>query len=111
LGEIENFPGNYSDYRSYENSKSITKKDVSKKPKWKNSSKTKLSYTEEKELKNIESKINSLGTERKKIEELFLDENLTQDEIIQLSSKLEEIINTISKMEQRWFDLSSKLEN
>lgn len=111
LGEIENFPGNYSDYRSYENSKSITKKDVSKKPKWKNSSKTKLSYTEEKELKNIESKINSLGTERKKIEELFLDENLTQDEIIQLSSKLEEIINTISKKEQRWFDLSSKLEN
>ena len=111
LGEIENFPGNYSDYRSYENSKSITKKDVSKKPKWKNSSKTKLSYTEEKELKNIESKINSLGTERKKIEELFLDETLTQDEIIQLSSKLEEIINTISKKEQRWFDLSSKLEN
>ena len=111
LGEIENFPGNYSDYRSYENSKSITKKDVSKKPKWKNSSKTKLSYTEEKELKNIESKINSLGTERKKIEELFLDKNLTQDEIIQLSSKLEEIINTISKKEQRWFDLSSKLEN
>ena len=111
LGEIENFPGNYSDYRSYENSKSITKKDVSKKPKRKNSSKTKLSYTEEKELKNIESKINSLGTERKKIEELFLDENLTQDEIIQLSSKLEEIINTISKKEQRWFDLSSKLEN
>ena len=111
LGEIENFPGNYSDYRSYENSKSITKKDVSKKPKWKNSSKTKLSYTEEKELKNIESKINSLGTERKKIEELFLDENLTQDKIIQLSSKLEEIINTISKKEQRWFDLSSKLEN
>ena len=111
LGEIENFPGNYSDYRSYENSKSITKKDVSKKPKWKNSSKTKLSYTEERELKNIESKINSLGTERKKIEELFLDKNLTQDEIIQLSSKLEEIINTISKKEQRWFDLSSKLEN
>ena len=111
LGEIENFPGNYSDYRSYENSKSITKKDVSKKPKRKNSSKTKLSYTEEKELKNIESKINSLGTERKKIEELFLDENLTQDKIIQLSSKLEEIINTISKKEQRWFDLSSKLEN
>ena len=111
LGEIENFPGNYSDYRSYENSKSITKKDVSKKPKWKNSSKAKLSYTEEKELKNIESKINSLGTERKKIEELFIDENLTQDEIIQLSSKLEEIINTISKKEQRWFDLSSKLEN
>lgn len=111
LGVIENFPGNYSDYRSYENSRPIIKKEFLEKSKWKNSKETKFSYKEEKELKNIESKITFLGMERKKIEKLFLNENLTQDEIIKLSSKLEGVINTITKKEQRWFDLYSKLEN
>ncbi|ALJ06746.1 ABC transporter [Pseudalgibacter alginicilyticus] len=112
-GVIEDFPGNYTDYRIYEDSQLVTsavseeKKDTKS---WKQNDETKLSYNEEKELKNIESKLNSLAFDKKELENKFNNPELSQDEINSLSEKLQKIIDTIEEKEARWFELSSKLE-
>ncbi len=109
-GEVEDFPGNYSDYRSYEDSKPVFKKEPKKDKIWKGSSKNKLSYNEEKELKNIETRIKSLIYKKKELEKEFIDDSLSQDKILLMSKELEKVINEINTKEERWFELSSKLE-
>ena len=109
-GDVEDFPGNYSDYRSYEDSKPVFKKEPKKDKIWKGSSKNKLSYNEEKELKNIETKIKSLVYKKKELEKEFIDDSLSQDKILLMSKELEKVINEINTREERWFELSSKLE-
>ena len=109
-GDVEDFPGNYSDYRSYEDSKPVFKKEPKKDKIWKGSSKNKLSYNEEKELKNIETKIKSLVHKKKELEKEFVNDSLSQDKILLMSKKLEKVINEINTREERWFELSSKLE-
>ena len=110
-GQIEDFPGNYSDYRSYEDSKPhISKKEISDGKSWKEPAKNKLSYNEEKELKNIETKIKTLNYEKKEVEKEFLQEGLSQEKILLMSGELEKIIAEINAKEERWFVLSSKLE-
>ena len=109
-GDVEDFPGNYSDYRSYEDSKPVFKKEPKKEKIWKGSSKNKLSYNEEKELKNIETKIKSLVYKKKELEKEFVNDSLSQDKILLMSKELEKVINEINTREERWFELYSKLE-
>ena len=109
-GDVEDFPGNYSDYRTYEDSKPIFKKEPKKDKIWKGSSKNKLSYNEEKELKNIETKIKSLVYKKKELEKEFVNDSLSQDKILLMSKELEKVINEINTREERWFELYSKLE-
>ena len=98
-GEIEDFPGNYSDYRSYEDSKLyVSKKEISDSKTWKEPAKNKLSYNEEKELKKIESKIKTLNYEKEKVEKEFLQEGLSQEKILLMSGELEKIITEIKKL-------------
>ncbi|WP_303317362.1 ABC-F family ATP-binding cassette domain-containing protein [Flavivirga abyssicola] len=112
-GVIEDFPGNYTDYRVYEDSQPVisnTQEDKKDKNAWKKNDSNKLSYNEEKELKNIESKLNSLAFDKKELENKFNNPELTQDDINKLSDELQKIIDTIEAKEERWFELSSKLE-
>ncbi len=112
-GKVDNFPGNYSDYRAYEDSKapeSNTSEDKKEKKNWKKDSKVTLSYNEQKEYKNIESKIKSLEFDKKEIEQKFLNPDLAQDQITELSNTLQTIINTIEEKEMRWLELSEKIE-
>ncbi|GAA3585906.1 ABC-F family ATP-binding cassette domain-containing protein [Snuella lapsa] len=112
-GVIEDFPGNYSDYRVYEDSQPVvstaseTKKDNKA---LKQNEASKLSYNEEKELKNIESKLNALAYDKKELEAKFNNPDLSQEEINTLSIELQNLIETIEAKEERWFELSAKLE-
>ncbi|QFZ55303.1 ABC-F family ATP-binding cassette domain-containing protein [Oceanihabitans sp. IOP_32] len=113
-GIVEDFPGNYTDYRIYEDSQPLTPKvteEKKNKSDWKQNETKKLSYNEEKELNNIESKIKSLTFDKKELENKFNNPNLSQDEINTLSQELQIIIETIEAKEERWFELSSKLED
>lgn len=113
-GVIEDFPGNYTDYRVYEDSQPViskTTEDKKEKNTWKQNEASKLSYNEEKELKNIESKLKSLAFDKKELENKFNNPDLSQDEINKLSEELQDIINTIETKEERWFELSAKLED
>ena len=112
-GLVDNFPGNYSDYRTYEDSVSLVsdqKKMVkTTKPISTKQSLTKLSFNEQKELKNIESKLKSLEFDKKELESQFLVKDISMDTIELLSMNLKKILQVIEEKEQRWIDLNEKL--
>ncbi len=113
-GIIDDFPGNYSDFRAYENSqpKQIEKAQSEQSNKAvKQNQAQKLSYNEQKEYKNLESKIRSLELDKKALEAKFNNPDLSQDEISKLSGELQTLIETIEEKELRWFELAEKLEN
>ncbi|MCL4160926.1 UNVERIFIED_CONTAM: hypothetical protein GTU68_003293 [Idotea baltica] len=112
-GVVEDFPGNYTDYRVYEDSQPVISKvdpeEKKEKKDWKQNV-NKLSYNEEKELNNIESKLKSLAYDKKELEGKFNNPDLTQDDINKLSNKLQKLIDDMDTKEERWFELSAKLE-
>ncbi|MCB0446270.1 MAG: ABC transporter ATP-binding protein, partial [Gelidibacter sp.] len=114
-GEVEDFPGNYSDYRDYEASapalEDSSKTETSNTATQKNNEANKLSYNEQKEFKAIESKIRALELDKKALEAKFNDTSLSQDQINKLSQDLQIIIDSIEEKEARWFELSEKLES
>ncbi len=112
-GVIDDFPGNYTDYRVYEDSQPVISKvteDKKDKQSWRQNEASKLSFNEEKELRNIESKLKSLTYDKKELENKFLNPDLSQDDINKLSEELQGIISTLEAKEERWFELSEKLE-
>lgn len=111
-GVIEDFPGNYTDFRIYDDSQpaiSSTSEEKKDKNAWKKTEDNKLSYNEEKELKNIESKLNSLAFDKKELEAKFNNPDLNPEEINKLSEKLQIIINDLETKEERWMELQEKL--
>jgi ATP-binding cassette subfamily F protein uup len=112
-GEIEDFPGNYSDFRAYEDSADVALKEEHKADKkaWKqNNSTGNLSFNEQKEFQKIEREIKELEFEKKQIEQLFADGKVTDDAIEKKANELQEIIKKLEEKEERWFELSSKIE-
>ncbi|MFS4467430.1 ABC-F family ATP-binding cassette domain-containing protein [Maribacter sp. 2210JD10-5] len=114
---IEDFPGNYSDYRAYEDSQIIEKREQKSqtdvpKTSWKNpDSGAKLSYSEQKEHKQLEKEIQKLEDEKKEIQDKFLDTTLSADDIKTLSIEIQEISDSIEAKTERWFELSAMLED
>lgn len=116
-GVINDFPGNYSDYRAYE--KSSTKKvevsaTIVEEPKkekghWKQNSTSALSFNEQKEFSKIERELKKLENKKADIESIFADKNLEGDELIEMSKKLEVIVNDIEEKEMRWMELAEKM--
>jgi len=115
-GVVEDFPGNYSDYRTYENSKVIEKREnktgSSEKTEnnWRDTSGGKLSYAEQKEYKQLEKDIKKLEEKKSLLQNKFTDPKLDGDEIADLSIELKEITDTIEEKTERWFELSSIIE-
>lgn len=112
-GIIEDFPGNYSDFRAYEDSKQPeidTNVRSTEKKEWKKDNNIQLSYNEQKEYKNLESRLKSLEFDKTELENKFNNPELSQEQINELSNKLQLIINEIEEKENRWFELTEKLE-
>ena len=114
---IEDFPGNYSDFRTYEDSKPTENKvsleeNTTTKSNWKSQdNKTKLSYNEQKEHAKLEREIAKLELEKEVIESNFATKDWDTEEIDKQSKILQEIIQSLETKTERWFDLSAKLEN
>lgn len=117
---IEDFPGNYSDFRAYEDSAVIeTRIEKEKqsnaakavKKSWKQEEeKTKLSYVEQKEYKQLEKDIQKLEFKKGEIEQQFVSGDLSGDDIAELSKALKEIADGIETKTERWFELSAMME-
>lgn len=119
-GKVSDFPGNYSDYREYHNSleaasadKTTTKSTSSKTENEQNQKENqaqKLSYNEQKEFKNLETKIRSLELDKQQLEAKFLNPELSPEQITKLSEQLQQLQSQLVAKEARWFELSEKLE-
>lgn len=112
-GEVEDFPGNYSDFRAYEDSAEPEKNEPKEKSNWKEEQakhKAGLDFNEQKEFQKIEREIKKLEEEKEKIEQLFAQGKVTDDKIESTSFELEKVIKQLEEKEERWFELSSKME-
>jgi ATP-binding cassette subfamily F protein uup len=113
-GQIEDFPGNYSDFRAYEDSaepKNLSSVSTEK-VNWKqnNSTTSGLNFNEQKEFNKIEREIKDLEYEKKQIENQFAEGKVADADITAKAKELEVIIKKMEEKEERWFELSSKME-
>ncbi|CAL2080900.1 Uncharacterized ABC transporter ATP-binding protein YfmR [Tenacibaculum sp. 190524A05c] len=111
-GVVENFPGNYSDFRAYEDSKTpepkVEKKEAVKREK--TPQKGKLSYNEKREFGILEIDIEKLQKKKTDIEGQFANGSIAPEEINDKSVELQQIIEDLETKEERWFELSMKME-
>jgi ABC transport system ATP-binding/permease protein len=113
-GEIEDFPGNYSDFRAYEDSAEpkVLNSVSTEKTNWKEkqTASTGLNFNEQKEFNKIEKEIKDLEYNKKQIEQEFADGKVSDDKIEAKANELQKIIQSLEEKEERWFELSSKME-
>jgi ATP-binding cassette subfamily F protein uup len=113
-GVIEDFPGNYSDFRAYEDSAEPVKeepKTAAEKKSWKqNNVSAGLTFNEQKEYQKIEKEIKDLEREKEAIEKQFSDGSIADNEIAKKAAELETILKKIEEKTERWFELSAKME-
>ena len=112
-GVINGFPGNYSDYRTYEDSKPS---EGSQKVKKEDSRKLEpnagqLSHTEKREFGKLEKDIANLERKKAEIEQQFSNNLVVAENIEEASHKLQDIINELDIKEERWLELSEKMED
>ena len=113
-GVVEDFPGNYSDYRAYEGSASPTPKKVEANSTNKNerkntSEENKLSYNEQKEFKRLEKDVPKLERKKETLQQEFL-KDLNEEQIKNKSIELQKLIDEIDEKTERWFELSAIIE-
>ncbi len=113
-GVVENFPGNYSDFRAYEASapKEVKQEKVTEKVEKKNTKNTKnaLTFNEKREFGALEADIERLQKRKATIESQFLNVEIAPEDIAKKSEELQDTISNLEQKEERWFELSMKLE-
>jgi len=111
-GEVEDFPGNYSDFRIYEDSAEPARDEPKEKVSWKENQPKKagLSFNEQKEFSKLEKEIKDLEYRRKQIEDAFSEGSVTDDQIQSKATELQDILKGLEAREERWFELSLKME-
>jgi ATP-binding cassette subfamily F protein uup len=113
-GVIKDFPGNYTDYRIWqeENAKQ-QKKDRDNKPAIveiaevkETAPKRKLSFKEKTEFDMLEKDISILENLKIELTKKLSSGGLPFDEIADISKKLEDTVNDLEEKELRWLELS-----
>ena len=113
-GIIEDFPGNYSDYRAYEgeahSTQLIEEKKTKKDWKLKESTKTLFSYEDQQSFKKLENNIKKIELKKLSLQNRFANEKISAEEIKELSIALKELENTLEEKTNQWLDYSIKME-
>jgi ATP-binding cassette subfamily F protein uup len=110
---IDDFPGNYSDFRSYEETnipEPVAKETKPEKKSWKKDQNSGLSFNEQKEFNRLDREIKKLEEQKTSLEKLFASGALDGEEINTKSKELQNILDDIEHKTERWFELSLKLE-
>jgi ATP-binding cassette subfamily F protein uup len=115
-GVVENFPWNYSDFRAYDGSapKEIAEKPVAKTAATKTekkATKNTLTFNEKREFGALEGDIERLQKKKLTIETAFLNVEIAPEDISKKSKELQETIESIEEKEERWLELTMKLED
>ena len=116
-GEIQDFPGNYTQFRDYQKMKS--KEEEQQKPTknssptaneqkkdYRNNTKRKMSFKEKREYEQLSDKIAQLEEEKQQLEEELCSGNLSVDELTEKSKRLPILKEELDKLELRWLELA-----
>ena len=114
-GDIQDFPGNYSQYREWKSlhsdEENAQKKEsnktnnVQKKPR-RDVSQRKMTYKERLEFAQLEKDIATLEEEQQRIEEALCSGTLSVDDLTEKSKRLSAIKDEIDEKTMRWLELS-----
>ncbi len=110
-GIVQDFPGNYTQYRDWKSLKSkaetTTEKDV-KTPKRQREpeQRHKMTYKEKTEYAQLEKEIAALEKEKNALEEQLCSGKLSIEELTEKSKRLPEIKTELDEKEMRWLELS-----
>jgi len=113
-GDIQDFPGNYTQYREYVNSKPRDEEKTVKKQKTDNQRqqknenvvKTKLTYKEKREKEQLEKDIEALEAEQKRLEEELCSGTLSVEDLTAKSIRLPKLKEELDAKSLRWLELS-----
>lgn len=109
-GVVNDFPGNYTQYREWCSLKSRDEETAAKKdsrPREKrHQERRKMSYKEKMEFAQLEKEIAELEKEQKEIEEQLCSGKLPVDELTEKSKRLPLIKDELDLKEMRWLELS-----
>ena len=116
-GEIQDFPGNYTQFRDFQKMKS--KEEELQKPTksnsttineakkdYRNNLKRKMSFKEKREYEQLSDKIAQLEEEKQQLEEELCSGNLSVDELTEKSKGLPILKEELDELELRWLELS-----
>lgn len=110
-GEIQDFPGNYTQFREWNSLKPIEQKPEEKKEKpatkdYRNNEKKKLSYKEKREFEALDEDITKLEQQIKDLEEQICSGMLTVEELTTKSMLLPSLKEELDVKSMRWLELS-----
>ena len=110
-GEIQDFPGNYTQYRQWSQLSSQAESKVvpverKEKPAYRNETKRKLTYKEKTEFEQLEKDIAALETEQAEIEAQLSSGTLSVAEITEKSKRLPMLKDELDEKSMRWLELS-----
>lgn len=113
-GVIEDFPGNYTQYREWEETakkdeKAVAKDvepDTAKKKVKVKEVRRRLTYSERKEMEQLEKEIEQLEKEKKDLETALCSGNLGVDVITEYSIRLPNLQEELDEKSMRWLELS-----
>lgn len=125
-GEIQDFPGNYTQYREWSRMQAKDEAELAKPAKSGNATaesdgtgtakrdanfenKRKMSYKEKREYEQLTQEIDALTEEQKKLEEELCSGNLSVEELTEKSKRLPEIKDELDEKEMRWLELAEML--
>ena len=112
-GSILDFPGNYSDFRAYEDSRPPDTNEVFEKKvdtRKLAPAPGQLSHDEKREFSKLEKEIRNLEKRKQEIEGLFSHNGIPAEEIEAKSSELQDVLEQLNAAEERWLELSMKME-
>ena len=117
-GEIQDFPGNYTQYREWCRlqpktegegaEKKATKPTAKEQPSatLKKEGKRKMTYKEKREYEQLTKELEQLENEQKTLEEALCSGQLSVEELTDKSKRLPEIKDEIDEKEMRWLELA-----
>ena len=117
-GEIQDFPGNYTQYREWCRlqpktegegaEKKATKPTAKEQPSatQKKEGKRKMTYKEKREYELLTKELEQLENEQKTLEEALCSGQLSVEELTEKSKRLPEIKDEIDEKEMRWLELA-----
>ena len=114
MGDIKDFPGNYTQYREWEKlqpdepkeAKEQKAEKATKQPANNPQQKRKLTFKETRELEQLEKDIEALEVEKKQIEEALCGGTTSVEEITTMSKRLPVLNDELDEKSMRWLELS-----
>ena len=114
MGDIKDFPGNYTQYREWEKlqpdepkeAKEQKAEKATKQPANNPQQKRKLTFKEKRELEQLEKDIEALEAEKKQIEEALCGGTTSVEEITTMSKRLPVLNDELDEKSMRWLELS-----